>query len=277
MELTYNPAVPKEWEVGDRGMMLRFASEGAGRIVLLLHGFPLDHTMWEGQRAAIGQNYHVIMPDLRGHGQTEAPDGIYPIDDMADDVIELLDSLKITEPVVVGGLSMGGYLALSLAVRYPKRLCGLMLIDTRAASDTKEAARAREQLASSLERGGEVEGATSVMIGRLFADSTRVRHPEIVSRTSEVMRKTSPRAIIGCLRGMAVRPDRTNDLGRITIPTLVMAGEADLVIPLAESQSMAAAMPNAELVIIPDAGHLAPLENPPVANAAILRFLGSLA
>src|SRR3954471_9509993 len=122
-------------------MLLNYSDDGPGPVVVLLHGFPLDHTMWESQIQTLGSIYRVIAPDLRGHGRSAAPDGIYPIDDMADDVVEMLDALRISEPVVVGGLSMGGYVALSLAARYPKRLRGLMLMNTRAGADSPEAAR----------------------------------------------------------------------------------------------------------------------------------------
>src|SRR3954468_10571235 len=128
-------------------MLLNYTDDGPGPVVVLIHGFPLDLSMWDSQRTTIGSMYRVIAPDLRGHGRSAAPEGIYPIDDMADDVVEMLDALRIGEPVVVGGLSMGGYVALSLAARYPKRLRGLMLINTRAVADSPEAARVREDLA----------------------------------------------------------------------------------------------------------------------------------
>src|SRR3954469_20533215 len=116
-------------------MLLNYADDGPGPVVVLIHGFPMDLSMWEAQRGTLGSMYRVIAPDLRGHGRSAAPEGIYPIDEMADDVVEMLDALRITEPVVVGGLSMGGYVALSMAVRYPKRLRGLMLFNTRAGAD----------------------------------------------------------------------------------------------------------------------------------------------
>ncbi|MBX6312857.1 MAG: alpha/beta fold hydrolase [Isosphaeraceae bacterium] len=258
-------------------MLLNYADDGPGPVVVLLHGFPLDHTMWDPQRATIGSEYRVVTPDLRGHGKTAAPEGIYPVDDMADDVIELLDALKISEPVVVGGLSMGGYLALSIAVRYPKRLRGLMLLNTRAAADTPEAARVREDLARQVEATHSAEPVIATMLPRLFAPATRERRPEVIEWARAVMARTSPRGIAGTLRGLATRPDRTADLARITVPTLVLAGADDQLIPLEEARRMAGALPHAQLVAIPAAGHLAPLENPAAVNDAILRFLNSLA
>jgi pimeloyl-ACP methyl ester carboxylesterase len=258
-------------------MLLNYSDDGPGPVVVLLHGFTLDHSMWDAQRETVGSTYRVIAPDLRGHGQSAAPDGIYPIDDMADDVVELLDALKIREPVVLGGLSMGGYVALSLAVRYPKRLRGLMLLNTRAAADTPETAQIREELARQIDATGDVSPVVATMLPRLFGRTTMERRGDIVAMTEDVMRRSPARGVAGSLRGMAIRPDRTTDLGRITLPTLIVAGAEDALIPIEESRLMASALPNVELVLIPDAGHLAPLENPAASNVAMLRFLDSLA
>ena len=258
-------------------MLLAFDDNGPGPVVVLLHGFPLDRTMWASQASYLGSMYRVITPDLRGHGQTPAPEGIYPIEDMANDVVELLDALKITEPVVMGGLSMGGYIALALAVKHPKRLRALMLMDTRAEADSAEAAAGREALARQVEAAGNPEAAVTAMMPKLFGQKTRERRADLVARVSDRMRLTSPMGIAGALRGMASRPDRTADLGRITLPTLVLAGAEDVLTPPDGMRRLAGAMPNARFVEIPDAGHLAPLENPAAANEAMLQFLQSLA
>jgi pimeloyl-ACP methyl ester carboxylesterase len=258
-------------------MLLNFDDVGPGPVVVLLHGFPLDHTMWEYQKGSIGAQYRVITPDLRGHGKTAAPDGIYPIDDMADDVLETLDALKITEPFVLGGLSMGGYVALSIAVRQPKRIRGLILMDTRATADTAETARVREDLARQVEISGSVESVVEAMLPVLFAPATRARHADLIARVGDRMFQTNPRGVVGTLRGLARRPDRTGDLGRITVPSLVLVGEDDAITPPDASRKLAEAVPGARFVTIPDAGHLAPLENPTASNAAILQFLGELA
>src|SRR4051794_10523705 len=132
-------------------MLLAFDDYGPGPVVVLLHGFPLNRSMWSAQESTVGSIYRVIAPDLRGHGQTAAPEGIYTMDDMAGDVVELLDALGIREPVLLGGLSMGGYVALALIALYPERVRGLMLMDTRASADSPDAARSREELAAKVE------------------------------------------------------------------------------------------------------------------------------
>jgi pimeloyl-ACP methyl ester carboxylesterase len=254
-------------------MLLAFDDDGPGPVVVLLHGFPLDRSMWANQRSSVGAIYRVIAPDLRGHGTSAAPEGTYTVDEMADDVIETLDALQLTGPLVVGGLSMGGYLALSIAVRYPGRVRALMLMNTRAAADQAEDAEARREKARKVEASGDVEPVVTEMLPRLFARSTFERHPELVARMQHRMSRMTPRAVAGTLRGLAARPDRTADLARIVVPTLVLAGEEDRMIPPAETQAMAGALPDARLVTIPGAGHVSPMENPAATDAAILGFL----
>src|SRR5262245_47186431 len=123
---------------GRTAMQLAYTDEGPGAAVVLLHGFPLSRGMWTSQVEGIGSIFRVIAPDLRGHGDSPAPEGVYTMDEMADDVIELLDALHLDIPVVIGGLSMGGYVALSIAARYPERLRALMLMDTRAGADSPD-------------------------------------------------------------------------------------------------------------------------------------------
>jgi pimeloyl-ACP methyl ester carboxylesterase len=232
--------------------------------------------MWAGQIAEIGKSCRVIAPDLRGHGSSPAPDGIYTMDEMADDVIELLDRLQIKQPAVVAGLSMGGYVALSLVLRYPQRFCGLILIDSRAAADTPEAARVREETARAVVAEGSVRSMLETMVPRLFGKTTREKHPERIEPMLAVMERTTPQGVAGSLRGMAIRPDRRGDLAKIKVPSLVMVGEEDVISPPAEAREIAGLLPSARLEVIPKAGHLTPYENPEAANAAIIRFLDDL-
>jgi len=257
-------------------MLLAFDDVGPGPVVVLLHGFSLDRSMWSQQKSSIGAIYRLILPDLRGHGSTAAPEGIYNVDAMADDVLELLDGLQIHEPVVLGGLSMGGYIALSIAARHPERLKALMLINTKASADTPEAATVREQLARQVEAEGDVHSVVATMLPKLFARGTFEHHPEVVTRLQNQMARTPARAVAGTLRGLAIRPDRTDDLKKIQVPTLILAGSEDALIPLDESDLMARQLTGARRVVIPESGHLSPLENPRATDAAILEFLESL-
>jgi pimeloyl-ACP methyl ester carboxylesterase len=232
--------------------------------------------MWSEQLQALGGSYRVLAPDLRGHGQSEVPDGVYTMDEMADDVIELLDRLEIGEPIVLGGLSMGGYVALSLVLRYPHRVRGLILCDTRAAADTPEAARGREEVAQEVLRSSSGRPMIETMIPRLFGKTTRETHPKRVEAMLAIMERTSPLGIAGALRGMAIRPDRRGDLKRIGVPTLVLVGEEDVISPPAEARDLAASIPDCRLEVISSAGHLAPYENPRSASLAMMRFLKHL-
>jgi pimeloyl-ACP methyl ester carboxylesterase len=258
-------------------MLLNYTDDGPGPVVVLLHGFPLDHSLWDFQRGSLGSVYRLICPDLRGHGATAAPEGVYTMDVMADDVIETLDALGLTEPVVLGGLSMGGYVAQSIAARFPERVRGLMLLNNRAGADSPEAAEHRRTLAHEVEHSGSVTRVVESMLPKLFSPLTYERRPDLVEKTRAVMARTTARAVAASLRGMAVRPDRTADLARFTMPTLVVAGADDALIPLDESRAMAESLPEAVLVTIPESGHLAPLENPEATDKAILAFLESLA
>jgi len=257
-------------------MRLAYTDQGPGPAVVLLHGFPLGREMWKEQTVGIGSIYKVIAPDLRGHGDSPAPEGDYTIDEMADDVIELLDRLGLDEPVVLGGLSMGGYVALSLMARYPRRFRALMLMDTRAAADTPEAAANREGSAQAVLTAGHSGPVVAAMLPRLFARITLEERPERVTPLRELMERNSARGVVGALRAMARRPDRRDALAGIRVPTLVIVGEEDAITPPAEAQALADAIPGARLEVIPASGHLAPYENPAVANAVILRFLDGL-
>jgi len=257
-------------------MLLAYDDNGPGPVVVLLHGFPLNRKVWTAQETSVGSIYRVIAPDLRGHGGSAAPGGIYTMDEMASDVLELLDALQLNEPVVLGGLSMGGYVALSLMARAPDRFRGLMLMDTRATADTPEAARNREQLAVTVETTASTKPVVDAMLPKLFSDETRARRADLILPVRGGMERMSPRGMAGALYGMAQRPDRTAELANIRVPTLVLVGEHDVITPPDEARKLAGAIPGARLAIIPGAGHLAPLENPSAADEAILQFLGTL-
>jgi pimeloyl-ACP methyl ester carboxylesterase len=255
---------------------LAYSDEGTGRPVVLLHGFPLSRAMWSAQISGIRSSCRVIAPDLRGHGDSPAPQGAYTMDEMADDVVEALDELHIAEPIVLGGLSMGGYVAFSIMARYPNRVRGLILMDTRASADTLEAARDREASAQAVLAANSPLPVVEKMLPRLFGKATLEENPERVESLRAVMEQSSPRGVAGALRGMALRPDRRQMLAEISVPTLVLVGDQDVITPPDEVKALAGAIPNSRLVVIPDAGHMAPYENSVAANTAILEFVKSL-
>ncbi|AMV36873.1 alpha/beta fold hydrolase [Planctomyces sp. SH-PL62] len=254
-------------------MLLAYNDEGTGPVVVLLHGFPLSRAMWAEQVRALSPSFRAITPDLRGHGESPAPDAVYTMDQMAEDVVEMLDGLGVTEPVAMGGLSMGGYVALALVLKHPERVRALILADTRAAADTLDAARLREESARGVLQAGHPGAIVEAMLPRLFAESTIRDRPALVSPIRAMMEATSASGVAGALRGMAARPDRREDLRTITVPTLVVVGEKDAISPPDEARAIVEALPDARLAEIPEAGHLSPVENPEAFNAAILDFL----
>jgi pimeloyl-ACP methyl ester carboxylesterase len=262
------------------GFWMNYQDAGEGPALLLTHGFPLDHTLWAQQVEDLSDAYRLVAPDLRGHGHSQAPPGPYRMDQMADDLRALLRALEI-ERVVLAGLSMGGYVAFAFWRIYPHLVRALILADTRAAADTPESRLNRLETIQRVQAEGTavvVEG----MLPKLLSPLTLAHKPEVVAHARRMMSTTSTTGIAGALHGMAERPDATPLLATITVPTLIVVGEDDAITPPAEAEAMQSAIlsahPNttAPLARIPDAGHLAPLENPAAFNQALRDFLINL-
>jgi 3-oxoadipate enol-lactonase len=258
---------------------LWYVDEGRGAPVVLLHGFPLDHTMWSNQIAALAGQYRVIAPDLRGFGksplgQTSPTDGI-SMEAYADDVAELLDAVGVHEKIVVAGFSLGGYIAWQFVRKHGERLRALIACDTRAAADSDEARAGRIKMAEKIAEWGSARVA-EMMGPKLFAPQTFETQPETVAAVRRVVEESETEAIGAAQRGMAARPDVTSLLPKIQVPMLFIVGEHDAISTREEMAAMAQAVPNAKFVIIPNAGHMAPMENPGAVNEALLQFLGSL-
>jgi pimeloyl-ACP methyl ester carboxylesterase len=259
------------------GLDIHCVDRGAGRVVLLVHGFPLDHNMWNAQIDALAAGYRVIAPDLPGLGRSAAGGAeAVGMEQFADDLAALLDALGIAEPVVLCGLSMGGYIAFQFWKQYPARLRALVLCDTRAAADSPEAARLRLITAERVLREGPAV-VVEAMLPRLLAPATPQQQPELVEAVRGMMAGCDPRGIAAALRGMARRPDSTPLLPAINCPTLLIVGERDVISPPAEMAAMARAIRGARLVTIAGAGHLSPMERPAEVSAAILQFVDGLA
>ena len=252
---------------------LRVLDTGDGPPLLFVHGFPLDHSMWSGQLDDFARDYRVLAPDLPGFGQSSpilAPE--YTMEMFADDLAAMLDRLAIDDSVIFCGLSMGGYVAWQFWHRHRERLRALIVCDSRAAADSPEVARGRSYMA---ERVLE-QGSTSVadeMLTKLFASETVAAKPKFVGHTLDVMKSTRRETIASAQRGMAIRPDMTSHLDQIQVPSLLLAGEQDVISTPREMDSLAKRMPIGEFATIPNAGHLAPLERPDVANGLMRSFL----
>jgi 3-oxoadipate enol-lactonase len=256
---------------------INLLDQGRGRPLLLVHGFPLDHTMWREQVSDLAKDFRVLAPDLRGFGQSSpitADDAVVTMAQFADDLAALLVAMNIAEPVIFCGLSMGGYIAWQFAARHAEKLGRLILCDTKAAADTKEAAENRHKLAAKVLAEG-AQAAADAMLPKLFSKGALASEKPWVEETRQIILRTRPAAIAAALRGMAVREDFTARLAGIHVPTLVVCGAEDAISPPAEMRSIAAAIPGAEYAEIPAAGHMAPLEDPRGVTQALRKFLAA--
>ncbi len=288
--------------VNAAGVDLWCEDRGSGLPLLLVHGFPLDHTMWAGQLALaaaapallVGERFQsagpppsarrflpslpairIIAPDLRGFGRSPARGETVAMHEFADDLAALLDALGVEGPVVYCGLSMGGYIGWQFWRRHRERLRGLIQCDTRAQADTPEAAAARREMADRVGREGPAP-LVEMMLPKLLGETTCRQRPELADGLRRTMMGNSAAGIAAAARGMAERPDMTAAIGEIGCPTLLVVGAEDVISPPAEMRGMAAAIPGAKLLEIPAAGHMSPLEDPAAVNAAMAKFLSAL-
>lgn len=259
-------------DVDVNGVRVRVMDVGTGPVILFVHGFPLNLTMWNAQIDEFRKTHRVIAPDLRGFGGTDGALYSVSMEQFADDLAALLDVLGIRQSITFCGLSMGGYIGWQFAQRHPWRVARLIACDTRAAADSAEAAANRLRMAEIVLQEGP-EPVAWAMMPKLFAQCSSHHCPQIVESVRQMVMTSNPVAIAGAHRGMAVRPDMSAFLTSLRVPTLVICGEHDVISPSAEMQAFAATIPGAEFVAIPDAGHMAPMEQPDRVNAAIRQFL----
>ena len=256
------------------GIQLAAYECGAGSPVLFVHGFPLNHSMWREQFEAC-KDRRVIAVDLRGFGASEASLGTVSMDRFAADLHETLDQLGVREPVVFVGLSMGGYIAWPFLKQRPGRVRAFVLANTRVIADDEKGAETRRQTAQKvLDRG--VDVIEDQMLEKLFSPTTRKENPAAVESARGMIRQARPAGVAGALLGMAERPDVSDRLESLSIPTLVIAGDDDAIASPTEMEGFARAIPNSVFVRIASAGHMTPMENPKEFNEALAKFLEGL-
>ena len=252
---------------------VHYIDQGSGSPLVLLHGFPLDRRMWAAQIEAFSATHRVIAPDFRGFGQSP-PTGPFTMESLADDVHAMLHDLKAV-PMVLAGLSMGGYVALAYARKYAVTLRGLILLDTKADPDTPEAREGRGKMIQLVkEKGSAAIG--DAMQPRLLPPEAGTSRPQLVKQLREMTDQTSPLTIEHALAAMRDRPDQTPMLASINVPTLVITGELDAITPPATCKAMQRKIPLSQLAIIRGAGHMTPMEQPNQVNAAIHNYLATL-
>lgn len=253
--------------------MLAYQSEGNGTPVVLLHAFPLSSSMWERERKEIGRYAHVLTPDLPGFGASPRQK-VPSISGMAESVGTLLDGLKIREPVVIGGLSMGGYVTFEFLRRFPERVRGLMLFSTRATPDTAEECAKRFRTIDDIQKMGFQAFAEKVhkkLLGRTSFES----RPELVDKVMAMILAGKPGGAKDALAAMAERRDFSDLLSSIRCASLIAAGEEDEVIAPSEAQTMHQKIHASEFHKVPKAGHLVNLECPDTFGALVENFLAT--
>jgi 3-oxoadipate enol-lactonase len=259
------------------GIELGYDDHGVGLPIIFLHAFPLNRNMWTGLTTALlnERGFRLVTLDWRGFGESNLHDRILTMEQFADDVAALMDMLGMQQAVLCG-LSMGGYAAFALLRKYPRRVRGLVLCDTRPGADTAEAKANRELVARLVEEQG-VDAFANLQIPKLLSEYTLQHHSEIERRVRQMINVATPDSIAAASRGMALRTDSTDLLATITCPTLVVVGEYDSLTPPAVAQEYARSIPGAQVAIVPLAGHLSNLEQPDAFLEAVRPFLISLA
>jgi pimeloyl-ACP methyl ester carboxylesterase len=251
-----------------------YSDHGTGLPIVFLHAFPLNRTMWVTQARLLSSQFRIITIDLRGHGESDAPLWRYTLEQSADDVRALLDHLEIQQALFVG-LSMGGYILFSFYRKYAARVKGLILADTRAQADTEEGKNGRFQLAQIAYKKGPSAIADN-MIPKLLSPSTIQTNPDLVRQVRAMIEGNQISGIAGDLMAMAERPDSVPLLSQITCPTQIIVGELDQATPPSDAKLMVNQIPNARLTIIPNAAHLANLEQPEAFNQIVGSFASDL-
>ncbi|HZV82192.1 MAG TPA: alpha/beta fold hydrolase [Geobacteraceae bacterium] len=256
------------------GISLAYDDCGTGLPLLLIHGFPLSRRIWAPQLEELQGTFRIIAPDLRGFGESDVPEGPYSMDIFADDMIGLLDHLGIDRAAVCG-MSMGGYILLNMLDRYPQRVRAACFMVTRGGADDVAGKERRLFLAREvLAKGPQV--VTDAFSKILFSSRAGDEEADLIGEVSRIMAQTSTQGLAGGLLAMRERPDYTSRLADFRIPSLVIGAELDQAIPPAESRLLAERLPDARLVLVPDAGHMAGMENPAVVNRELHRFLTAI-
>jgi pimeloyl-ACP methyl ester carboxylesterase len=243
---------------------------GHGLPVVLLAGFPLNHQIWKNQVHDLASVCRVITPDFRGFGHSHDATP-FTMQSLAEDIYVLLSNIRAL-PCVIGGLSMGGYVALAYERHYASTLRGLILMDTRAGADTAEGKLGRDAMIE-LARNGGSSAVAEKMIPKMIAPGTAQSRPDLVAALKTIMENTPAKTTEHAQAAMRDRHDFTHTLGRIVAPTLIICGDADAITPPSFSEEMHKAIKGSSLSIITGAGHMSPMEQPQQVSRAMRQFL----
>ncbi|MEJ8651207.1 alpha/beta fold hydrolase [Streptomyces sp. MS1.AVA.3] len=258
-----------------REITVGYDEEGSGEPLVLIHGHPFNRSMWRPQTEHFSRaGWRVIVPDLRGYGDSTVVPGKTPLATFARDLIGLLDHLGV-ERCVLGGLSMGGQIVMECYRLFPERVRGLVFADTFAAAETEDGKAARYDMAERLLREG-MDGYAHEVLAKMVSPHTIASQPEVAAHVLGMMTSTAPEGAAAALRGRAERPDYTELLTRISVPALVVVGTEDAYTPVSDARDIHERIPDSRLSVIEQAAHMPNLERPDAFNAALDAFLTSL-
>lgn len=241
-------------KVSVNGIELAYERRGKGTPLVLLHGFPLDHHLWDEIVPLLEDSFNLILPDLRGFGESETVDSPYTMEDYASDIAGLLDHLGI-QKTAVAGHSMGGYVALAFARAYPERVSGLALISSQTPADAPDRKEGRYKTAADVAEKG-IGGVVETMGSKFTSD------PRLQALTREIMEKQKPAAYIGALKAMAERGDSNPILSTFTFPLVIIHGEDDALISVDRAREVKASIPGSHYAELKGIGHVPMLEAP---------------
>jgi pimeloyl-ACP methyl ester carboxylesterase len=258
------------------GVHLAYLDTGSGPAVILVHGHPLDHTMWQPQIDLLAPNYRVIVPDLRGYGATPLPPGksVTLLDDFAEDILALASHLQI-EPFAIAGLSLGGQIVLETYRQAPRRIRALVLADTFASLDTPEQKQTRLATADRFEREGFGTFAAE-SLHKMMTPINAQAFPAVAGHIQRMINQSNPIGAAAALRGRTMRRDYIPMLGQIEVATLIIVGREDAYTPVSCAAEMHRGIPGSQLEIIEDSGHMSNLERPAIFNELVAKLLASL-
>jgi 3-oxoadipate enol-lactonase len=261
-------------EIRLRGINMVYDDLGKGEVILLIHGQPFNRSMWDDQKEILFPNYRLIIPDLRGYGESGLSEGMILLDELALDLLHLLDHLEIQKTIVIS-LSMGGQIALEMFNWGPGIFKALILADTDARAEDEKGYQNRLALSKSIAAGG-MGKFTNERIGHFMCENTFTHKPEVIARVEKMMKSTPAAGASAVQRGRAERRDYTPLLGKINFPVLIVVGDRDEFTPLASAEYMHQRIRRSALAVIPDSGHISNMEQPEAFNQVLLKFLNHL-
>jgi len=239
--------------------------------LVLIHGFPLGPRMWEPQFSLAERGWRIVVPELRGFGDVAGDPPVTSVDDYAADIIDLLDALHV-ETAVIAGLSMGGYIAMSMFRHAPRYFLAMVLADTKSPGDSPEGVTGRKKMQQLVRDKGQAAIADA-LLPNLVGDTTRRTRPDVVDTLRAMITSNSVESIVDALTALMTRPDSTPTLSTIHCPVQILVGDEDALTPPPLSEQMHRDIAGSELVVIKGAGHMSNMEQPEPFNAALARFL----